>query len=54
MIRGEGKVNKTRGLRKCSVRGSFGGSEGEGRKNGKRKLLFGRMERNGLCSREFW
>jgi hypothetical protein len=51
VIRGEGKANKTRGMRKCSVRGSFGGFEGEGRENGKRKLLSGYTKRNVLCRR---
>ena len=27
MIRGEGKANKTRGKRRCGVRGSFEGSK---------------------------
>jgi len=51
MIRGEGKANKTRGERRCGVRGSFGGFEGEGGKNGKRKLLSGYTKRNALQER---
>jgi hypothetical protein len=54
MIRGEGKANKTRGMRKCGVRGSFEGLKERVEKNGKRKLLSGYTKRNVLWRREFW